>query len=172
VPFLVRWPERVAAGSQTDRLVGQFDLMATCAELVGSELPTDAGEDSVSFLPTLLGREPAQGRTHLVSQSINGSFALREGEWKLSLCPGSGGWSEPRPGRPEHAGLPPFQLYDLAADPGETTNLADRHPDRVTTMRAVLERIIARGRSTPGPDQANDVPIVTVKPSPAPAKRN
>ena len=72
--------------------------------------------------------------------------------------------------------LPAARTYlDLAAralstDPGERTNLAADHPDRVAAMRALLDEAIARGRTTPGPDQANDVPITVVKPRPA-AKR-
>jgi len=162
VPFLVRWPARVKAGAVCDQLVGQIDLMATFADLVGATLPAHVGEDSVSFLTALLGTASGPIRESIVSQSINGSFAIRDGSWKLCLCPGSGGWSLPRP-RDDTSGLPDVQLYDLAADPGETTNLAARHPDRVAAMTAQLERDIARGRSTAGPDQANDVPVEMVK---------
>jgi arylsulfatase A len=169
VPFLVRWPARVAAGAVCDRLVGQIDFLATFAELVGADVPPTAGEDSVSFLPLLLGTSTAPPRTSIISQSINGSFAIRDGVWKLALCPGSGGWSAPRP-QDDTTGLPDLQLYDLATDPGERTNLAADHPDRVAAMRALLDEAIARGRTTPGPDQANDVPITVVKPRPA-AKR-
>lgn len=169
IPFLVRWPAKVRAGTKSDQLIGQWDLIATCADLLGEKLPDTAGEDSVSFLPALLGKAESPLRAHLVSQSINGSFAIRQENWKLALCPGSGGWSAPKPGSPEHAGLPEFQLYDLAADPGETTNLAAQQPEKVAAMKAVLETLIARGRSTPGPDGANDVPIQLIKSTP-PAK--
>lgn len=169
VPFLVRWPARVKAGTRSDRLIGQWDLIATCADLFDAELPPGAGEDSVSFLPALLGDDTAPGREHLISQSINGSFAIRQGTWKLLLCPGSGGWSDPKPGSPQHADLPPVQLYDLATDPGETRNLAAEQPERVAAMRQLIETLIARGRSTPGPDLTNDVPVQLIKPAP-PAK--
>ncbi len=168
VPFLVRWPAKVKAGSVSDQLVGQIDLLATMADLLGKELPPDAGEDSVSFLPALLGADEGPIRTSLVSQSINGSFAIRDGNWKLLLCPGSGGWSFPRPGTDDHGGLPEFQLYDLASDPGETNNLAAAHPDRVARMKAAMEESIARGRSTPGPPLKNDVGIELIKPVPPP----
>jgi arylsulfatase A len=168
VPFLARWPARVKAGTVSDQLVGQIDFLATFAELLGAELPGDAGEDSVSFLPALLGTDEGPLRSSIVSQSINGSFAIRDGAWKLLLCPGSGGWSFPRPGADDHSGLPEFQLYDLATDPGEKNNLVAAHPERVATMKAALEEIIARGRSTPGPALENDAEIVMVKPVPAP----
>lgn len=167
VPFLVRWPAKVEAGSVSDRLVGQIDLLATFADVLGKKLPFDAGEDSVSFYPGLLEVAKAEGRSSIVSQSINGSFAIREENWKLLLCPGSGGWSFPRPGKDDTTGLPEFQLYDLAADPGETKNLVAEHPERVARMRATMEEAIKRGRTTPGPDLKNDVEVALIKPVPA-----
>lgn len=159
VPFLVRWPARTEAGSVSDRIVGQIDLLATMADLLGEALPDDAGEDSVSFLPVLLGEAGGEGRSGIVSQSVDGSFAIREGQWKLLLCPGSGGWSYPRPGRHDTSGMPQRQLYDLAADPGETRNLVGTHPERAERMEAAMNEAIARGRTTPGPVSRNDVVV-------------
>ena len=166
VPFLVRWPAKVMAGSVSDQLVGQFDFIATFADLLEKPLPEDAGEDSVSFLPALLGTDEGPIRRSLVSQSINGSFAIRDGEWKLLLCPGSGGWSVPRPGADDTSEMPDFQLYDLSADPGETTNLVAAQPERVAKMKAAMEEAIAEGRTTPGPRLKNDGEILLVKPLP------
>jgi len=164
VPLLVRWPARIKAGTVCDHLVGQIDLLATFAELLGAPLPADAGEDSVSFLPALVGTATVPIRTSLIAHSANGSFAIRDGQWKLCLCPGSGGWSPPRP-EDDTSGLPDVQLYDLAADPGETTNLAGAQPARVAAMTAMLERDIDRGRTTPGAVQSNDVPVRMRKPA-------
>ncbi len=163
VPFLVRWPGKVKSGSQSDQLIGQLDLMATFAELIGEKLPSQVGEDSVSFLPTLFEQASKNLRTSIISQSINGSFAIRDGRWKLCLCPGSGGWSFPKPGSDDHSGLSPSQLYDLSVDPGETKNLFDSYPERVSAMTKMLETAISRGRSTPGVEQKNDVNIVMIK---------
>lgn len=159
VPFLVRWPAKVKPGQTTRQLTCLTDFMATAAEVSGFSLPAHAAEDSFSFLPTLLGK-PASGvqRESLVSHSIGGYFALREGPWKLCLCPGSGGWSEPRPGK-EPAGSPEVQLFNLDEDLGETRNLQAEHPERVAQMRQKLETIVAKGRSTPGADQPNAVPV-------------
>ncbi len=170
VPFLVRWPAKVKAGSVADALVGQIDLLATMADLLGKPLPSDAGEDSFSFLPVLLGEAPGP-RSSIVSQSVNGSFAIRDGQWKLLLCPGSGGWSFPRPGTDDTAGMPEFQLYDLATDPGEKTNLVGQHPDRVAKMKAMMEEAIARGRTTPGEALKNDVEVTLIKPLPKPGAK-
>ena len=93
VPFLVRWPGHVRSGSSSGQLIGLMDVMATCAEVVGTSLPDEAAEDSVSFLSVLLGLAGGTTRKALVHHSVDGSFAIREGRWKLILCPGSGGWS-------------------------------------------------------------------------------
>lgn len=151
IPLLVRWPGHVHPGTSSDQLVGLSDLMATCAEAVGVPLPDDAAEDSVSFLPVLQGRQEGRLRESLVNHSINGSFAIRQGRWKLALCPGSGGWSFPRPGLDDVSKLPDVQLFDLAADQSETKNVQAEHADVVVRLAAILEDVVARGRSTPGP---------------------
>ncbi len=164
VPFLLRWPAKVKPGV-SDALVGQIDFLATFAEITGASVPSSMGEDSVSFLPVLRGEKPTV-RQGIVTQSINGSFAFRDGPWKLLLSAGSGGWSSPKPGA-EEAGLPAVQLYDLSKDLGEVANLQAQFPERVAAMKAELEKIIARGRSTPGEDLKNDVPVQLIKKSPA-----
>jgi len=169
VPFLVRWPAKVKAGTVSDQLVGQIDLLATMADLLGKKLPADAGEDSFSFLPVLMGEGPGP-RTSIVSQSINGSFAIRDGQWKLLLCSGSGGWSFPKPGADDTTGMPEYQLFDLATDPGEKTNLVAEHPDRVAKMKAMMEEAISRGRTTTGTELKNDVEVAMIKPLPVKAK--
>lgn len=94
----------------------------------------------------------------MVHHSINGSFAIREGDWKLCLCPDSGGWSDPRPGKARR-GLPKVQLYDLRRDAGERTNVQDRHPEIVERLTRRLHTFIENGRSTPGKPQKNAAPV-------------
>jgi len=159
IPFLVRWPERIKPGSRSDQIVGQIDLMATCAELLGARLPDNAGEDSVSILPALLGTAKAPPREALVHHSINGSFAIRQGDWKLELCADSGGWSNPTPGSEAAKALPDTQLYNLRADLAEAKNVHAENPEVVARLTKLLEQYIANGRSTPGAKQANDVAI-------------
>jgi arylsulfatase A len=120
--FVARWPGNIAPGSKSDRRVCLTDIMATCAEVAGVPLPETAAEDSISFAGAWTGSKESPRREGLV-QSSNGSFAIREGKWKLCRCPGSGGWSDPRPGGADEAGLPAVQLYDLGADIGEKLNL-------------------------------------------------
>jgi arylsulfatase A len=156
IPLLARWPGHVAAGSHSDAFVCLGDFMATCADLLQAKLPDNAAEDSISFLPLLTGRGGPAPRETLVLHSINGSFGIRDGRWKLELCADSGGWSFPRPGRDSTEGLPRFQLYDLAVDPAEKTNVVADHPDVVRRLGRQLRDGIANGRSTPGAPQQND----------------
>lgn len=159
VPLVARWPGHVLPGTTHSGLVGLVDFMATCAELLGVDLPPNAAEDSVSFLPALVGRPGWTGRQTLVQHSVNGSFAIREGAWKLALCPDSGGWSTPRPGSPASKNLPRVQLYNLRRDIGETNNVQAAHPEIVTRLAGLLRRQVNEGRSTPGPPQQNTVTV-------------
>ncbi len=169
VPFIVRWPARVKGGATSKRLVCLTDFMATAADVIGEALPATAAEDSFSFLPVLTGKASGPKRDVIVHHSINGSFAIRQGRWKLNLCPGSGGWSAPRPGKDDLSGLPPVQLYDLSADIGETKNLQAEQPKVVARLTQLLERYVAEGRSTPGKRQANAVEVQIFKEIPAPS---
>jgi arylsulfatase A-like enzyme len=171
VPFIVRWPARVKAGTTSEQTVCLTDLMATAAEIVGAKLPDGAGEDSVSFLPALLGTATKPLREAIVHHSINGSFAIRQGPWKLELCADSGGWSAPKPGAKEAANLPAVQLYDLAADIGETKNLQAEKPEIVARLSALLEKYVADGRSTPGAPQQNTTPV-SLRPAPPKSKNS
>jgi arylsulfatase A-like enzyme len=154
VPLIIRWPARVPRDSRDNDFICLGDFMATCADLLGIKLPENAAEDSITFLPPLLGRGPGQ-RDTLVESSLNGSFAIRQGQWKLAFCPDSGGWSYPRPGKDKTTGLPPFQLFDLAADPAEKTNVPADHPDVVQRLGQLMRNDIVNGRSTPGEPQEN-----------------
>ncbi|MGH7136722.1 MAG: sulfatase-like hydrolase/transferase, partial [Pirellulales bacterium] len=149
IPFIARWPAKVAAGSRSDQTICLTDLMATLADIIDVQLPPGAGEDSVSILPALLGEDKAPLREAIVHHSINGSFAIRQGDWKLELCRDSGGWSAPRPGSKESAGLPDVQLYNLASDIGERRNVYEEHTEIVQRLTALLQKYVAEGRSTP-----------------------
>jgi arylsulfatase A-like enzyme len=159
IPFLVRWPAKIKAGSKSDQVTCLTDFMATCAEIVGVKLPDNAAEDSASLLPVLLGKADKPIHEAIVHHSINGSFAIRQGNWKLELCSGSGGWTAPRPGTPAAQKLPPVQLYDMTADIGEKINTQAEHTEIIDRLTHLLEKYVADGRSTPGAPQKNDVPI-------------
>lgn len=157
VPYIARWDGRIRAGSTADDTVCLIDLFATCADILGKNLPDNAAEDSVSILPVLLETNKEPVREAVIHHSINGSFAIRKGSWKLSFCPGSGGWSDPRPNVFNKKDPDQWvQLFDLSKDPAETTNLAAEFPENVKQLTNLAQQYIDKGRSTPGKPQAND----------------
>jgi arylsulfatase A len=157
VTLLARWPAVIAPGRTTAAVACLTDLYPTLAAITGQPAAADqaGGEDGWSLLPVFEGGGET-GRETLISHSVDGSFAIRRGCWKLCLCGGSGGWSPPKEAQAKRQGLPPVQLYDLEADPAETTNLEAEHPEIVADLIARLSDEVRRGRSTPGPDLAND----------------
>ena len=179
VPFVVRWPGTVPAGSTCDRLVGLQDLLATLSDITGMQLRDDQGPDSISMLPLLRNPRSQPPRTSMILEGTRGKV-IRSGVWKLALCPGSGSrgvWGNAPAdldawrraiqtfGRhpTSHAELaqaPFVQLFRLDRDPGETTNLAGQHPRQVQELLALLQTQIDNGRSTPGTKQRNDRPRI------------
>lgn len=164
VPFIARWPGVTPVGGRCPDVIGQLDLFATFAELLGAPVPGNMAEDSSSMLALLRGQPlPATRRPALVHHSAEGEFAIREGSWKLILCPGSGGWSSPtaapsqwlKTEATDLSTLPPFQLYNLSADPGEKNNLAAQHPEVLQRLGQRMRGYIERGRSMPGPAAVN-----------------
>jgi arylsulfatase A-like enzyme len=148
VPMIVRWPGVVAAGSRTEQLVCLTDWMATLAEIVGQSLPAEAGPDSYSFLATLQGRMPPVPREAIVHHSSDGTFAIRRGPWKLATKLGSHGFSAPKHEEPQPGG-PRGQLYNLAADPGETNNRWLDEPGVVRQLTQLLDQYQTHDRSSP-----------------------
>lgn len=156
IPFIAQWPAHIPAGTTCDHITCLTDLTATAAAITGVSLPDNVGEDSVSMLPALANPDTKPAREAIVHHSINGSFSIRKGKWKLEFCPGSGGWSYPRPKEAKKKNLPPVQLYDLSADIGEQKNLHEKYPEVVERLTKLMEKYIADGRSTPGTPQHNE----------------
>ncbi len=156
VPFILRWKGKAKKGVESDELICTTDLMATLAEMLNFSLPDNAAEDSYSFLPVISG-ENYNGpiREALVHHSIDGRFAIRQGDWKLILWPGSGGWSYPRLEK-EMEQLPDFQLFNLKEDPSEKKNRVNDFPERVNALKELLSEYIIKGRSTPGNPSSNE----------------
>jgi arylsulfatase A-like enzyme len=140
--LFVRWPGIVAAGSECRQPVCLTDLFATCAELTDAKLADNVAEDSFSLLPMLRGEDVQRGAA-VIHHSINGTFAIRDGSWKLIASSGSGGREKPT-GKPFDG---TFQLYDLSNDAAETKNLAKELPEKATELAVELRRLISSGRS-------------------------
>jgi arylsulfatase A-like enzyme len=147
VPYIARWPAKIAAGSTCDEVICHTDVFATCAAIAGAKLPEDAAEDSFSFLPALLGEKLAQPiRPAIVHHSGDGMFAIRQGPWKLALGLGSGGFTSPKRVQP-NKGDAVGQLYNLEKDPQETENLYQHEQEVVKRLTALLDRYREEGRS-------------------------
>ncbi len=158
IPCIVRWTAKLKP-NKVEKTICLTDFMATFAAVTSYQLKDNEGEDSFDLFPLLSNTNPKQyKREATISHSINGNFTIRKGEWKLLLSPGSGGWSYPRPGKDdkEIATMPPYQLYNMKSDPGETHNVWDKYPPVVEEMKALLIKYIKDGRSTPGKTQKND----------------
>lgn len=149
MPFIVRWPPRVAPSTVNKDPICFTDLLATFAELTGAKLPDSTGEDSFSLLPMLMRRtNPRPAREATVHQSSRGVLAIRQGKWKLIPSLGSGGFSQPAAIVPK-PGEPAGQLYDLEKDPGELNNVYAQQPQVVERLTALLRRVRETGRSRP-----------------------
>lgn len=155
VPFLARWPGKIQPGSVCDDTICLNDFMATCAEIVEAKLPAQAGEDSVSILPDLLGTAKAPVREATIHQSMAGDLAIRQGPWKLIFS--KNGTRE---------------LYSLQADLGETKNVLAEHPEVSAQLTALMQRYIDNGRSTPGEAQKNEFALSLPDGSPKKKKKN
>ncbi len=140
VPFIARWPGKIKPGSQCDDTICLNDLIATCAEIVGAKLPDNAGEDSFSILPDLLGTAKGPVREFTLHQSLNGDLAIRQGTWKLIFLKNGN-----------------RELYNLQEDLGETKNVAEANAEVVERLTTLMKKTIADGRSTAGAQQKNDV---------------
>jgi hypothetical protein len=150
MPFIVRWPGRVKAGTVSAQTICFTDLLATFAEICGAVLPNDAGPDSFSFLPVLEGVQPTDKpiRAPIVMHagSVASMMMIRSGDWKLINGLGSGGFTKPGSIKAK-PGEPAVQLYNLHTDPAETTNLATKHPDKVQELLSAMQANVERGRS-------------------------
>jgi len=142
VPFFVRWPAKVKAGSKFDQPICQTDLLATLSDILEQPLPDSAGEDSFSFFPALVEQHADSIRPPVIHHGVSGRFAIRDGKWKLVL-------EDKRRKR---------ELYDISSDPRERKNLIAEHPDVAEELLTKITNIVRDGRSTQGEPQPNDTP--------------
>jgi arylsulfatase A-like enzyme len=144
VPFIAQWPGKIEAASKSDETICLVDLMATCAAILGDELPANAGQDSFNILPALLGQDYNKPiREATVHHSGAGVFAIRQGDWKYILGTKGAGYHE----GPESDDI--GQLYNLAEDPYETNDLWDDRQDIVKRLKTLLEKYQQQDHSRP-----------------------
>ncbi len=141
VPFIVRYPGVVKAGTESNAPTTLANLMATCAELVGQPSAQFISEDSYSILPVLMGKATfAKDQPAIVNISSKGHFDIRKGDWKLIDQLGSGGFTVPSEVKPV-AGEPIGQLYNLANDMHEDHNLYNQYPEKVKELTDLLNKM-------------------------------
>jgi arylsulfatase A-like enzyme len=157
VPFIVKWPGKVESGSVNNNLICLTDVFATFSDIINVAVPSNSGEDSVSFLPALNGKKIKSTRAGVIHHSISGHFGYRQGKWKLLLARGSGGWTSPQEDDTTLDNLPIAQLYDMENDTAETTNLYLDRPEIAEKLLQLLENDIKNGRSTTGEFSQNDI---------------
>ncbi len=178
VPLIANWAGVTPPGKTCDALVGTNDLMATLADVSGATLGDEEAPDSISFAKLLREPEAKGTRKNLIMESVV-HFVVRDGDWKLCLCPGSGTpptadvfvGNDPPPEVAWQAAMEKFtnkptemdllkapfvQLFDVSKDPHEDHNLAAEYPERVEKMVGLLKQQIEDGRSTPGQALTNE----------------
>ncbi|MCO8122033.1 arylsulfatase [Stieleria sp. TO1_6] len=152
VPFLVRWPGVTRPGSVNETLVSQIDLMATLANVVEFELPTDAAEDSHDLTPLLRGSTNPVRSTHVHNTRTN-EYAIRDGKWLLVAA--KNGYVSGRNAAWETKHQYPaddqqsVELYDMQTDIGQRNNVAKDHPEVVKRLQTLLAKIRQQGFSAP-----------------------
>lgn len=147
MPFIARWPGRVAPGTTTSTTVSFTDVFATAAEIAGAKIPAGAAEDSTSLLPLLRGDPKTFRRPPVIAASGSGVLTIRDGPWKYIPQLGSGGFTAPARISPQ-PGEPSGQLYHLGHDPAEQNNLFAAEPEIVQRLESTL-RALHRPPTTP-----------------------
>ena len=143
IPFIVKWPGKIKAGTVSNALFSQIDLYASLAALTGQSLSDDIAPDSFNSLSALLGA--SKNRDFLIQQSVNNTLSLIQGNWK---------YIEPSNGQKmnfltntELGNFPQPQLYNLKADIGERNNIASKYPEEVKNMAAMLKKIREKNKT-------------------------
>lgn len=153
VPFVVRWPNRIAANASSEQLVCLTDIFATAAEIIGHELPKQSAEDSFSFAAACFGEAGDMARPNLISHSNVGEFAYREGPWKIVFKMGRRNLNESR-GEPTIT-----ELYNLEDDVAESNNLVKQESDLAVQLTERLRESIERGATHPQREGSNDAHV-------------
>lgn len=126
VPLLVRWPGTVEAGTVSDQVSAHWDLLPTICEWAGvASLPAT---DGISLVPTLTGKRPQPQHEYLYWEfhEQGGKRAVRFGDWKAVQR------------NVNRQPDPPIEIYDLANDPAEETDVSESHPEQVNRAREIF----------------------------------
>ncbi len=161
IPFIVRWPGQTKAGSVSDQLICNVDMLATFAALSNQSLDEGQGQDSKNMLEAITGGTNKQLRNEVLLAAINRAhLAIRKDQWMYIGAQGGGGFASKKPGAHAFGGpaavtftgransdiengkikkdAPPAQLYNLETDMAQTTNLYNQYPEIVKEMEEIL----------------------------------
>ncbi|OYW13756.1 MAG: hypothetical protein B7Z55_16370 [Planctomycetales bacterium 12-60-4] len=131
VPGIVCWQGHIAAGQVSDRVTGFEDWFPTLLDLMGQATAIPADIDGISFAPTLLGKpQPPRPFLYRESPGYGGQQSIHAGDWKAvrtNLMP-----------RGKNANPGALELYNLATDPNETTDVASQHPETAAQLQKLL----------------------------------
>ncbi|MEM8736433.1 MAG: arylsulfatase, partial [Planctomycetota bacterium] len=191
VPFIVRWPGKVEAGTTSPQLLGNVDMLATFAALTEEKLNDEQQADSVNMLPAFVGTPEQPLRDHLVLAPHKGThLSIRKGKWMYIPARGSGGFGGKKPGDHTFGGppatsfvgsvnsdiedgkikpdAPQAQLYDLAYDTNQTRNLYQENPEVVEELSRLLASYAPKRKPKAKKKEAegNPAPRTAVIPSP------
>jgi arylsulfatase A-like enzyme len=148
VPFIARWPGKIKAGTESNALIALVDMPATFAALAETQLPPNAAPDSLNVLATILGYPTfkAERDTFIAHNGgTQGPLAIRHGSWKY-IQPGRGGYGKAAQGEERK---PPAvaQLFNLAEDPSEQNNLAEKMPEKAKELAQLIQAARTAGRT-------------------------
>ena len=172
VPFIVRWPGKIKAGSKSSVLISNVDMVATFAALTGYDLKYDEGPDSYNVLPAFLSNSKKQIRDHLVISPLRKpNMSVRKGDWMYIDARGGGGFNATKPGDHGLGGPPALkfagqensdiedgkikkdapmaQLYNLKNDFRQKTNVINENKEVADELKALLEKIRSEKMSRP-----------------------
>lgn len=168
IPFIARWPGHIEAGSTSEQLICNVDLLATLSACLGNSIEPGQARDGVNVLPALIGDPSESLRDHLIMAPKKPShLAIRQGKWLYIEAQGGGGFNEAKRGAHAFGGpaavtftkrensdiengkiardAPAAQLYDLEADLAQTTNVYAEHPKIVGELSRLLRTYRPRG---------------------------
>ena len=155
VPFIVKWPGKVQAGSMSHEVINQVDVMSTVAEITGYKLSNEVAVDSYNLLPVITGEKyKTPLREATIQNTKENMYAVRKGTFVLinaytgqhSSAPA---WYHQKSGYPKPDKKVKFQLFDLSSDVGQKKDISSEKPELVKEMQGILERYRKSGRSVP-----------------------
>jgi arylsulfatase A-like enzyme len=154
-PFLVRWPGHVPASTVSDQVICLTDTLATIASILNVPLPRQQAEDSFNVLRAFTEEKVGPPvRDHVILQSADAVYTIREGDWKLVERIGAPHY-EPRNQKKAKAEAKRKQagtqdeLFNLKTDPAEAKNVLAEHPDRAAAMKKRLVQARQAGHTRP-----------------------